>query len=330
MAHKSEVAPGLTTRRAQTAAKTWGQCLWRDIKVHRSLLLMFVPCVVLLILFRYIPMYGVQIAFRKFTARGGITHSPWVGLKNLREFFNSYYAGRVIVNTILLNVLGLTFGFPATIIFALMLNEVAIPKLKRIIQTISYFPHFVAVVVVAGMAQMLLSTDTTTGVVNSILTRLGMEPVFFFGKSEWFRPIYIITGIWQSVGWGAILYLAALAGVDLNVYEAAIIDGANRFQLIRHVTIPALVPTMVIVLILNLSGMLSSNVEKILALYNPLTYETGDVIGSFVYRRGIIGESGLPDYSYATAVGLFQSLIGLVLIITANQVARKVGDTSLW
>lgn len=306
--------------------------LWRDIKAHRTALLMLVPALMLLVLFSYIPMAGVTLAFKKYQVDAGIWGSPWVGLSNFSKFFSSIYAGRIISNTVILNLLGIVVGFVTTVVFALLLNEVAQEKFKRVVQTISYFPYFVSVVVMVGIVRMVVSPDLATGIINQIRASLfGLAPINFLAEPEYFRPIYILMGVWQGTGFGAIIYLAALAGVDPEQYEAAIIDGANRIQLITKITIPALVPTMVILLMLSVSGLLRSGLESILLLYNPATYVTADVIETFVYRRGIAGDAGLrPDYGFATAVGLFQSAVGLVLIVVSNWLARRTTEHSLW
>lgn len=315
-------------RRARSVASR----LWRDIKAHRTLLLMLVPATILLILFSYIPMGGVVLAFKKYDVNTGIWGSPWVGLDNFRKFFTSIYAGRIIQNAVILNILGIAVGSTVTVFFALLLNEVAHQGFKRTVQTISYFPYFVSAVIMVGIVRMLLSPELSTGLINQVRASLfGQAPINFLAESEYFRPIYVLMGVWQGTGFGAIIYLAALAGVDVEQYEAAIIDGANRLQLVQNITIPALVPTMVILLMLSISGLLRSGLESILMLYNPATYVTSDVIETFVYRRGIAGDAGLrPDYGFATAVGLFQSAVGLVLIVTTNWLAKRTTDHSLW
>ena len=306
--------------------------LWRDIVAHRSLLAMLLPCVVLLILFSYIPMSGVVLAFKKYDVNAGIWGSPWVGLDNFNKFFNSIYAGRIIQNAVILNFLGIAVGSTVTVLFALMLNEVAQERFKRAVQTISYFPYFVSAVIMVGIVRMLLSPELATGLINQIrINVFNQTAINFLAEPQYFRTIYILMGVWQGTGFGAIIYLAALAGVDVEQYEAAIIDGAGRLQLITNITIPALVPTMVILLMLNISGLLRSGLESILMLYSPVTYVTADVIETFVYRRGIAGDGGLrPDYGFATAVGLFQSIVGLILIVTANWLARRTTEHSLW
>jgi len=277
-------------------------------------------------------MAGVVLAFKDYKVSQGIFGSRWVGLENFKNFFGSYYAFRVIRNAVVLNILGLVFSFPLPIILALLLNEVRREWFKRIIQTITYFPHFISTVIIVGIVFAILSPDLSIGVLNQFLMKIfGLKsPINFLAESRYFRTIYITIGIWQGTGFGAIIYLAALSSVDPQLYEAAIIDGANRLQLIRYISIPSILPTIVILLILNISGLLRSGMETILLLYNPSTYEVADVIETFVFRRGILGEGGLPDYSFATAVGFFQSLVGLLLIIIANKMAKKLTDSSLW
>jgi putative aldouronate transport system permease protein len=284
------------------------------------------PGILYYIIFKYAPMYGVIIAFQEYSAGRGILGSQFVGLKHFIEFFyvnpNSW---KLIRNTILINVYELIFMFPAPIILALLFNEIKNNLFKRFAQSISYMPHFLSTVVIAGIMVNFLSPST--GIINHLLVSwFGMEPIMFLGKPEWFRTIFVGSSIWQSVGWGTILYLAAITGIDPTLYEAAKIDGANRFQQVRHITFISMVPVMVILLILNLGNFMEVGFQKILLLYNPLTYETADVINTFVYRRGLLQ----AEFSFATAVGLFQSIIGFILVVQANHLARKYSETSLW
>jgi putative aldouronate transport system permease protein len=306
--------------------------LWRQISGQRALLLMFLPGLLYFIVFHYVPMGGVLLAFKDYSVRQGVWGSPWVGLENFQRFFGSYYAGRIIGNALLLNIFSLLFAFPMPILLALLLNEVRSEAFKRIVQTITYFPHFVSAVVMVGIVKMLLSPDLSTGVVNQVRQALfGLPPLHFVAQPELFRPIYISMQIWQTTGFAAIIYLASLAAIDVEQYDAAIIDGANRLQLMRYISLPALAPTIVMLLLLNISGLLRSGLETILLLYNPATYVTADVIETFVYRRGIAGDgSAPPDFAFAAAVGLFQSLVGLILILGANALAKKLTERSLW
>ncbi|XEC97537.1 ABC transporter permease [Paenibacillus tarimensis] len=284
------------------------------------------PGILYYVVYKYLPMYGVIIGFQKYSVTKGIFGSPWVGLKHFRDFFmNTPDALQIIRNTILLNVYELIFAFPAPIILALLLYELRNILFRRIVQTISYLPHFLSTVVIVGMVLNFLSPST--GIINHLLKAfLGIEPIMFMGESGWFRTIYIGSEIWQHLGWGTILYLAAIAGIDPTLYEAAKIDGANRWQQMRHITFVGMLPVIVILLVLNLGKMMEVGYQKIILMYNPLIYDTADVINTFVYRRGILQ----ADFSFATAVGLFQSAVGFVLIVLANRIARRLTNTSLW
>jgi len=274
-------------------------------------------------------MGGIVIAFKDYSPWVGILNSPWVGLRHFQDFFSGPYAWRLIRNTLLLNIYGLIFGFPIPIIFALLLNELASQWYKKTIQTLTYFPYFLSMPIVAGLIIQLLSPSS--GIINNIIVNwFGREPIYFLTKPEYFRAIYISANIWRSMGYSAIIYLAALTGIDPTLYEAAVIDGANRWQRVRFVTLPGLTPTITILLILSMGSILSVGIDLILLLYNPTTYETADVIGTFVYRRGIAGIGGAPDLGLGTAVGLFQSAVGLVTILLVNSIARKISETSLW
>jgi putative aldouronate transport system permease protein len=293
---------------------------WRD----RYLFLLILPVVVYYIVFHYIPMYGAVIAFKDYAPGRGILDSPWVGFENFEKFFGSFYFVRIVKNTILLSLYTLLWGFPIPILFAVLLNELRRPLFKRSVQTISYLPHFISVVVVSGMIVKFLSP--TDGVVNRLLGVLGIDSINFLSKPEYFRSIFVASEIWQGFGWGAIIYLAALAGIDPSLYEAADVDGAKRWQKIWYITLPSLVPVMVFLLVLNVGNLMSVGFEKVLLLYSPATYETSDVIQTYIYRRGIIS----ADYSLAAAIGLFNSTIDLILLVTVNRVARKMTETSLW
>lgn len=283
------------------------------------------PGIAFYIIFKYVPMYGVLIAFMDYRVTRGLLGSDWVGMKHFTKFFfETPNAWRLIRNTILLNVYDVIFHFPAPIILAILLNELKSVLFKRIVQTISYMPHFLSTVVIVGMVVNFLSPQS--GIVNHILAALGFERIMFMGMPEWFRTIYIGSEIWQKLGWGTILYLAAIAGIDPTLYEAAKIDGANRIQQIRHITLIGMMPVIIILFVLNLGNMMEIGYQKIILMYNPLVYETADVINTFVYRRGILS----ADFSFATAVGLFQSAVGFVLVVMANGLARKYSETSLW
>lgn len=295
----------------------------KDFKSNYSLYLMALPVVVFFILFHYQPMYGAIIAFKRFIPAKGIAGSPWVGFENFNDFFTSYYFWRLIRNTLLINIYGLVFGFPAPIILALLLNEVRLQLFKKVVQTISYIPHFVSIIVIAGIIRNFCAVD---GAINTIITWFGGTRTGLLARPELFRAIYTVSGIWQEIGFGSIIYLAALSSIDPSLYEAAGMDGANRLKQAVHITIPGILPTIVILLILRIGRMMNVGYEKIILLYNSMTYETADVISSFVYRKGLLE----ADYSYSTAVGLFNSVINFTLLILANAFSRKVNETSLW
>lgn len=294
-----------------------------DIIRNKYIYIMALPVVAYYIIFHYAPMYGAIIAFKEFNPALGIMGSPWVGFKHFKSFFEGVYFWRLVRNTLLISVYSLIWGFPAPIILALLLNEVKNKYFKRTVQTVSYLPHFISLVVVCGIIKDFTSTD---GVINDIIEFLGGERTNFLMIPEWFRPIYVGSGIWQGVGWGSIIYLAAITNIDPQLYEAATIDGASRWKQTWHITLPGIVPTIVILLILRLGGLMSVGFEKIILLYNSATMETADVISSYVYRRGLLDF----DYSFSAAVGLFNSVINLILITSANRLSRKVSETSLW
>ncbi len=303
---------------------------WKDLQTRfrkdKMLYVMLIPGILFYIIFEYIPMYGVIIAFKKYSIAKGILASQWVGLKHFESFINMPGAWTLVRNTLLISIYELFWAFPAPIVLAALLHELRSVLFKRVVQTISYLPHFVSTVVIVGMIVNFLSPSY--GIVNHILTQyLGFEkPIYFLGDPGWFRTIFISSGIWQGIGWGTILYLAAIAGVDPTLYEAARMDGANRWGLFRHVTFIGMIPVIMIMLILNVGNILKVGYEKIILMYNPLLYETADVINTFVYRRGLLE----ADYSYAAAIGLIQSVVGLVLVVAANKAARKYSETSLW
>lgn len=290
----------------------------------RYLYILFIPVLIYYLIFHYWPIYGLVIAFKKFNAFKGMLGSPWVGFQNFTRFFSSVYFGRLIKNTVGMNLYGLAVSFPAPIILALMLNEVRKNCVKRTIQTIVYLPHFLSTVVIAGMIIQFLSPSS--GVVNTAIKALGLQPVHFLAEPAWFKTIYVWSGVWQGVGWGSIVYLAALAGIDVQLYEAATVDGATSMQKLWHVTLPGIVPTIIVMFILRMGSMFSVGFEKIILLYNPITYITADVISTYVYRTGILK----ADFSFSTAVGLFNSVINFILLLSFNKISRKITETSLW
>lgn len=297
----------------------------KNIFKHWQLYVIMIPAVLFYIFFMYKPMWGLQIAFKNFKIFAGMDKSPWVGFKHFSAFLSSPYFGRNLKNTLLINFYGLLFGFPIPILLALMLNEVKNLYFKKTIQTLTYLPHFISIVVIAGIVVNFLSP--TNGLVNILIEKLGGEKVHFLIKKEYFRTIFITMNIWKEAGFNAIVYLAALSGIDPNLYEAAYVDGANKFKRIWHVTIPGIMPTIVVLLVLKIGGMLSVGYEAIILLYQPATYETADVISTYVYRMGL-GEHA--QYSYAAAVGLFNAVVSVILVMFANKVSKKLSGTSLW
>ena len=297
----------------------WKRALRRDWPLYTFAIL---PLIFLAI-FRYVPMLGNVIAFRRFRPGGSIFGDEWVGTLYVEMFINDPAFWNVFANTAIIGAMTLVVCFPLPIILALMLNEVRRKHFKKIVQSISYLPHFLSVVIVVGMVYQLLSLQ---GTVNQITEAFGGDPVAFLQKPEWFRFIYVASEAWQTVGWGTILYLAALTAVDDALYEAARIDGANRWQQTWHVTIPGIRPTMITLLILNIGNFLNVGFEKVLLLYNPMTYSTGDVISTYLYRVGLVSN----NLSYAAAIGLFQAIIGFAMVMSANYISRRLVGTSLW
>ncbi|MCM2999028.1 putative aldouronate transport system permease protein [Paenibacillus favisporus] len=275
------------------------------------------------LVFSYFPMYGITIAFKDYNASKGIMGSPWVGFKYFTTFFHDPMAFRVLKNTLLLGLYTLLWSFPAPIILALLFNELRNKHFKKFVQTVSYFPHFISVVIVAGMLKDFTARD---GLFNQIITYFGGTPIMFLLEPGYFRTIFISSGIWQGVGFGTIIYLAALSGIDPTYYDVAEVDGASRWKKIVHITWPSIKPTTIILLIFALGGILGSDFQKIILLYSPETYSVADVIGSYVYRQGILG----ARYEYTTAIGLFMSVISFVILYISNWVSRKVSETSLF
>ena len=297
---------------------------WKKVKQDRVLYLILLVPIVYLIIFKYFPMAGNILAFRKFKVGGSMFGAKWEELKYFKLFIYDQTFWNVFLNTLKLSVLNLLFGFPIPIILALLLNEVRGRAGKRIVQTITYLPKFLSTVVVVSMLQMLLSPSN--GAVNMFLNKLGIASVYFMNESSWFRPVYILSDIWQFMGWNSILYLTALTNVDPQLYEAASIDGAGRLKQTLHVTFPGIMPTIVITLILSTGSVLSVGFEKVLLMYTSNTMDVADVISTYTYRMGIVN----GQYSYTTAVGLFQGIINLIIISVVNQISKKATETSLW
>lgn len=298
--------------------------VWKRIMRDRVLYFILLIPIIYLVIFKYVPMAGNILAFRKFKVGGSMFGIKWEGFKYFQLFITDTYFWQVFINTLILSVLNLIFGFPIPIILALLLNEVKNKTGKRVVQTITYLPKFLSTVVVVSMLQTLLSPST--GAINMFLNKFGIDSIYFLNEISWFRPVYIISDIWQFMGWNSILYLTALTNVDPQLYEAAAIDGAGRWKQTLYVTIPGILPTIVITLILSTGSVLSVGFEKVLLLYTANTMEIADVISTYTYRMGIVNS----QYSYTTAVGLFQGIINLIIITVVNQISRKTSETSLW
>ena len=312
-----------TASAAKPKSQRFVSRLQRDLSKNWDAYLLLVPAILFYVLFCYKPMYGVIIAFKNFSPGKGIVASEWVGLKHFLSFFKSYYFGRLLRNTLTISLSSLIFGFPMPIIFALLLNEVRNSKFKRTIQTVTYMPHFISLVVMCSLIRLFVAD---TGIIVQLMAKFGFEPVALLSKKEYFVPIYVLSGIWQGFGWDSIIYLSALTAIDPGLYEAATIDGANRWKQTLHVTLPGIMGTVIILLILRMGSIMSIGYEKIILLYNESIYETSDVISTFVYRMGL----GKAQYSYSTAVGLFNSVINFIIVYTFNKISRKVSEVSLW
>lgn len=322
----AELPPPAPAAARETASKAGTRLRWgllKDISKNRLLYVMLIPVLLYFTVFHYFPMYGASIAFKDFTPRLGITGSPWAGLEHFESFFNGIHFWRVVKNTLLISFYELLFGFPAPIILALLLNEVRKTVFKRTVQTITYMPHFISLVVVCGIIKEFTMSD---GLINDILAFFGRERLSLLLEPEYFRTIFVSSSIWQNIGWGTIIYLAALAGIDQEQYEAAKIDGANRWRQMLSVTLPGIMPTITILFILEIGRLMNVGSEKIILLYNPSTYDTADVISSYVYRVGLQEF----NYSFSSAVGLFNSAINFTLVFGSNWLSRRMNKTSLW
>ncbi|WP_135557556.1 ABC transporter permease [Paenibacillus cymbidii] len=299
---------------------------WKRILARWQLYALLVPPLVYLALFKYIPMYGVQIAFRQFLPSKGMTGSDWVGWRQFDRFFHSNDFWTVMNNTIGLSFYHLLANFPFPILLALSLHYVANKRFKKTVQMVTYAPHFISVVVLVGIVMQVL--DPRVGIVNHVLERFGAEPVNFMGKAGLFQSIYVWSGVWQHVGFSCIIYLAALSGIDPALHEAAVVDGASKIRRMWHIDLPGIMPIAVILLILNVGNMLDTGFEKVLLMQNPLNQQTSEVIDTYVYK--VVFQSVAVNYSYASAIGLFKSCVNLVLLVAVNQIARKLKTTSLW
>ncbi|MDQ0899193.1 sugar ABC transporter permease [Paenibacillus sp. V4I7] len=291
-----------------------------------ELYLLISPVLAYFIIFEYIPMYGVQIAFKNFVATKGIWGSSWIGMRHFERFFDSYFFWRLITNTLGVSLYQLVVGFPVPIILALMINEVKQSRIffKKIVQTVTYAPHFLSTVVLVGIVVMFLAPET--GMINKLIVLFGGQPISFITEPAWFKTIYVGSGVWQQMGWSSIIYLAALAGIDPQLHEAAKVDGATRLQRIWHVNLPGIMPTIVILLILNMGSIMGVGFEKVFLMQNDLNLESSEVISTYVYKSGIIQ----AQYSFSAAIGLFNSIINFILLILVNFAAKRMNQTSLW
>ncbi len=295
----------------------------RNFRAHKYIYLMLFPIFLYYFIFHYIPMLGAVIAFQDYKPALGFFGSEWIGLENFIDFFQGPYAWRVIRNTLQINIGQILFGFPAPIILALMINEVRFKPYKIAVQTVSYMPYFISMVVVCGL---LVEFCASTGLFGDIIAFFGFERTNLLSDEAYFQPIYIISGIWQNIGWGSIIYLATLSNVDPALHEAAAIDGSGRFGRIIHVSLPALVPVIIIQFIMRMGNILTQGFEKVILLYTPLTYETADIISSYLYREGLLR----ADYGYGAAIGIFNSVVNIAILVTVNRVFRKTSGESLW
>lgn len=304
---------------ARSASHTWVK-----IKQNYELYLFILPVVLVYAIFKYYPMYGVQIAFKNFRASKGIWESEWVGLEHFIRFFEAYNFWPIMENTILLSLYSLIFGFPIPILVALMLNQMLAKRYKKFVQTVIYAPHFISTVVLVGMLNVFLSPNS--GIVNHVISFFGGDPVLFMANEGWFRPLYILSGIWQETGFATIIYLAALAGVNPELHEAAVMDGASKWKRVKHVDIPGIMPTIIILMVLAVGNIMSVGFEKAYLMQSDLNYGASNIIPTYVYEQGI----QKAQYSFSAAIGLFNAIINVVLLVSVNRVAKKLTETSLW
>lgn len=301
-----------------------GKSFWRRVKKHKLHLLMILLPIAQFLIFKWGPLYGVSLAFKEFQILRGISGSPWVGLANFQRLLSSYDFKQVFSNTLILALMNFIFGFPAPILLALMLNELRGKTFKRITQTLSYLPHFISWVILTGIFMDVLSPSR--GPIAALFRFLGAEPIYFLGNPKYFRGTLVATNVWKSIGWGSIVYLAALGGVNEELYDAARVDGCGRWARIWHVTLPGITPTVTVMMIMAVGSLVDDNFDQVFNMLNPAVYSVGDVLGTYVYRQGITN----MDYSYSTAVELFRNLLSLILVVGANTVARRVNEYGLW
>ncbi len=320
----AQKAPITNTAEIRPIKKTsFSAIIKRDFKKHWQLYLIMLPVLAWYLTFCYGPLYGLAAAFQRFNVRKGIAGSPWIGLKNFVDFFESFYFTRVLGNTLRVNLMDLIFAWPSSILFALLLNEIGNSKFKRTVQTMTYLPHFISTVVVCGL---IVDFSAVNGVFNDVIGALGGTRISLLTKSNLFTPIYVLSNIWAGMGYGSIIYLAAIGGINSELYEAAMLDGAGRLRQTWHVTLPGLMPTIVTMLIMRIGNILNVGYEKILLLMNDANREAAEVISTFVYQKCLVEAS----YGYSTAVGLFNSVICLIFLVLANTISRKFSETSLW
>lgn len=300
--------------------------IWRNMIKMRWYYFLLIPVFVYFIIFHYIPMYGVTLAFKNFNMSAGILESPWVGLKHFNRLFSSPTFFEVLRNTVVISFYKIIFSFPAPIIFAILLNEIGRIRFKKVIQTISYLPHFISWVILSGIVIEMLSPSR--GIVNYFITLFGGNSIYFLTEPAYFRMILVVSNVWQGVGWGSVIYIAAISSIDTEQFESAYMDGANRFQIIRHITIPSIVPTIVVLFTLNMGSILNAGFDQVFNLYNPLVYNVGDILDTYVYRVGMIN----MDYSFSTAVGFFKNAVGLVFVLTSNWIVKLLSnkEQGLW
>ena len=321
MSNLARPASKLAKRKTLNERAIW---LCDHFKREWQIYVMLAPMIIWFILFLYKPMYGLQIAFKDYSVFRGIAASPWVGLEHFETLYSNSQFLRAVRNTFLISMLSLIFGFPVPIILALMFNEIINAVYKRTAQTIVYLPHFISTVIIAGI--VITAFSPSAGIVNTFLGWFGIEPIYFLTKAEWFRPIFIGSGIWQEAGFSSIIFLAAIAGVNPSLYESAVVDGASRWQMMWRITLPSIMPTIIIMLIIRIGNLMEVGFELIILLYQPATYETADVINTFIYRQGL--QSG--QYDLAAAAGFFNAVVAFILVMTANTISKRVSRTSLW
>lgn len=311
--------------KVRTIKKTNYQTFRNRLSRNKAFYLLLIPGLCYFILFQYIPMYGALIAFQNFSPVKGFLGSQWVGMKNFMDFFSHPSFSLVLKNTLIISFYKLIFGFPAPVIFALLLNEVKNTFFKRSIQTITYLPHFLSWIVVAGLMSTILSPST--GVINTVLKSIGIPSIYFMADPKYFRSVLVASDIWKEIGWGSIIYIAAISNINAEMYEAAVVDGANKWKQMIHITIPSILPTVIIMLILRVGNILNAGFEQIFIMYSPNVYNVSDIIDTFVYRMGL----EQVKFSFATAVGLFKSVIGLLLIMGTNKIAKMIdSESGIW